>query len=263
MSYSSDAVEGFLFAIGKACASMPLNETVRLLERDQSAALVLRETLESMGQTKFKNLTNSSKQSMTAIALYAGDGIVTKIIPSGSLGQAKGVIYHLPAITTMHVETESSSFVIKTYPYVSPSGVTQEDVNDFGKIIGRVGMEFNTNDGMPKNVHRLPNLESAMIGIDSDMYHYGNGGSLITDEMRVAWHQFIYDLYPVYEHRQIPEQTESTNFDFISIHDITKEQLSFDVSAFSKNFSRRRGAAGEGSSGKQGQAPDNDIFFEM
>ena len=228
MTYDFDAVETFHFAISKACASMPLNKTVSILETDHNAVKAIGEAIESMGQTKFKNLTSSSRQSMTAIALYAGDGIVTKIIPQSSLGHTKDVIYHLPAITTKEVSTEDNNFVIKTYPYVSPSNVKQPEVDELQDIVAEYGMEFNNGDALPKNVHRLPDSSSTLIGIDSDMYHYGKNGSQIDDETRGAWINHIHTLFPIYEHRQIPEQTDETNFDFISIHDPENEIHAFE-----------------------------------
>lgn len=209
---------------------MSLNDTVRRLESDPDAVMLLKKAIsEQMGQDKFINLTSSSKQAMTAIALYAGDGIVTKIIPKSALAMSKDVIYHLPAITTINVSTDKNEFVVKTYPYVDPSNVTQDQVNEFGEMLSAFGMKFNNGDGMPKNVHRLPDADKTFIGIDSNMYSYGEEGSLITDEVRQAWMDYIYELYPIYENREIPEQNENTNFDFISLHDPSVAEHSFDT----------------------------------
>ncbi len=238
MSYDFDEAEGFLHAINKACASMTLNDTVRRLESDPEAVMLLKKAIsEQIGQDTFVNLTNSSKQAMTAIALYAGDGIVTKIIPRSALAMSTDVIYHLPAVTTLEVSSEQNDFVVKTYPYVDPSNVTQSQVDEFGEVIALAGMKFNNGDGMPKNVHRLPDANGTFIGIDSNMYGYGEEGSLITDELRQAWMDYIYELYPIYENRVIPRQSDDTNFDAISLHDPSVADNVFDIEMFKEEGS--------------------------
>lgn len=220
--------QDFLHVLGNAGASNPLNKTIASLENNEKTILRIRDVLRNMGQDKFINLSRSYKQSAAVLAMYAGNGIVTKIIPKADLSHTRDVIYHMPAITSVEVSGEKCDYVIKTYPWVSGHGIGQGDVEEFRAIIKSVGLEFNGGDDRPKNVHRLPDKKGTFVGVDSNMYHETEGGMNISPELRQLWHSYIHHLFPIYALKSVPAQTKETNFKFISIHDPSFEAISFE-----------------------------------
>lgn len=206
---------------------MPLNHSVMLLERDENSAIAIKEALDEIGQRKFISLARSSQQSRMALAMYSGDGLVTKVIPANFLSHTTDIIYHLPSISTHFVEGKNNNFIIKTYPWVSPGGVTDFDVETMRSIVRNVGLEFTGGDDKPKNVHRMPDFNQTLVGIDSDMFKPGVDGVRINDEMRQAWHSYVWDLFPIYRDGMIPAQTSDTDFSLVSRHDRSAEKKSF------------------------------------
>lgn len=219
----------FFKAVDIASTRMPMNETVRRFERDNEIQLLIKQELDGLGQKQFINLAKTAQQSRIALALYVGDGLVVKIIPEPYLSMAKDVIFHLPAISTTRVSSQSNTFVINTYPWVSTGRVTQNDVECLRAKINSVGMDFHQMDGFPKNVHRMPDRKGTLVGIDSDMYGFMQGGSRITDGMRQQWHAYVHALFPIYHNGIINPQNEHTNFAAVSMHDPSRENISFEL----------------------------------
>jgi hypothetical protein len=222
-----------LEAFTLASIELPLNETARRLATNFNAQTALAGALADMGLTRFINLTHNSQDALIAHAMYTGDGIVTKIIPTNYLG-AQGAIYHMPSISSQEVkierrdfsgEVDYESFTIKTYPWVRPGGVDDEDVKDFGYQLKSVNVTITSGDDRPKNIHRLPIKSGRLVGVDSAMFDMSK--ATIAPELEDGWHNFMHKLYPIYAEGRVPQQSAKTNFDFVSIHDPKMEEIDF------------------------------------
>ncbi len=179
--------------------------------------------LAEMGQTRFINLARSYQDSRVALALYAGNGIVAKIIPADHLPTSRA-IYYLPAIKRIDVQTERQKFKIKFYPWVSGRDVDEKSVERLGAKIADLGLSFTEGDGHPRNVHCLPDGRRTLVGIDSYMYR----GTVEDLTLIDAWHAYIHELFPIYKTGEIPPQTKDTDFSFFSIHDPNTDLWNFD-----------------------------------
>jgi hypothetical protein len=216
-----------------AAMELRYNEAVRRIDPSPAIQDALAQKLDELGQYRFINLTHNTDQSRIALAMYAGDGIVVKIIPANYLGQPNA-IYHVPSISSHRVkvdykdfagEEQHDEFVIKTYPWIAPGGIEPADVEEFTRHVAKVGMSINEGDAHPKNIHRLPGT-SRMIGIDSAMYNLTHAS--FTEKMENGWHDYMHQLYPIYDIGYVDPQSAATNFNFVSLHDRSKERMRFD-----------------------------------
>lgn len=210
----------------QASISMGSNETVRRLSGDFNAQSVIVKALKEQSWSRFINLSRSYDQSRIVLALYAGDGIVVKIIPDDYLGE-RNAIYHLPAIRSASVEAGDRKYRIKAYPWLSPNHVSQDDVDGMAEKLVALGITFTEGDAHPKNVHRMPDRNRTLVGIDSSMYHIHSGNN-ITPSLISAWHRYVHKLFPIYEQNNIPVQDKNTDFSFVSIHDPGSGVIGFD-----------------------------------
>lgn len=222
-------------AFNATMASIPQNVSCRRLDGDHDAlAKTVRYIARELGQKKLIPLSKTFIQSATAMAFYAGDGIVVKVIPRDYLGQPD-VFMHLPALTQETIKTDDNEFVIKTYPYIPPGKVNRNDIEHMRKTLQKYGLNFDKGDDQAKNVHRLPNKDRTMIGIDSSMFTDDSrlNRQNVPDKLVNDWHDFIHTLYPIYAEvektGQIPKQHDGTNFKMVSIHDKKSESLTFEA----------------------------------
>lgn len=204
--------------------SMTLNESVYRLERDEQALVKIFQALKDMGQTRFVPLAKKSADAMVSVPLYAGDGLVIKVIPKDYSDHSTSQLFKLPPITVQEVEGKNSEFFIKTYPWISPRGVTQESIEKLRQVLGGLGLIFNDKDDQPRNIHRLPDRNGTLISIDEDIYH----GRLTKPELSEAWQAYVHSIFPVYASAAIKPQSENTDYSFVSIHDRQAERASFD-----------------------------------
>ena len=211
----------------QATMEISLNEAVYELKRDFNGENKIAQYLNSIGQTRFINLTHHFDEARVAFALYAGDGIVTKIIPKTFLGE-KDMVYHLPSITSEEIDTVDHSFVVNTYPLVNTKNITQFNVLSLGDKIHSLGLHFTEGDNTPRNVGRLPDTAQTLVGIDSNMFASNKGGNAINEPLIRKWHSYIHELFPIYNKGAVPRQSDNTNFEFMSIHDHKTNLLSFD-----------------------------------
>lgn len=176
-----------------------------------------------MGQTKFVQMTRRSVDAMVSVPLYAGNGIVVKIIPQTYSDRSTCSLFKLPPITVDTVEGKHCDFLIKTYPWLSPRGVTQASIDEMRSLLGGVGLIFNENEDKPRNIHRLPDKHGTLISVDEDIYH----GALTIPQLSEAWVEYVRGIFPIYEEGRIPPQNEQTDFSFVSIHDRQAETGEF------------------------------------
>jgi len=73
------------------------------------------QVLHKMGQKRLVALTHRPSEAQIALAYYAGNGVVVKVIPKDFLGQPES-IYHAPAISSETIEANERAFVVRTYP---------------------------------------------------------------------------------------------------------------------------------------------------
>lgn len=218
--------QSFLKTASWAFGALPLNGTVRVLENDFEAQLKIAQKLKDLGQSNFIILARKCLDAMETLPLYAGDGVVFKVFPEKRKSQVREHIFTLPAITEDIVESDKDSYVIQSFPYVPKGGVKQEDIELLRQELENVGLEFTSNDGNERNIHRLPDSDGTLVGIDPDMvaYVFGNKSHEERAILDRQWKQYIRDLYPIYNVGAVPRQTENTNFDFISVHDPMKSR---------------------------------------
>ncbi len=220
--------DGFLQVFAEANMSNPMNATISRLGMSDEDILKVRTALRDLGQSRFINLSRNYLNSATVLAMYAGDGIVAKVIGERELSHVNDVIYHVPALSKEVVEGRDERFHIRLYPWIPPGNVDQDVVNTFAQTLRRYGLEFNAGDAHPKNVHTLPDLKGTRVGIDSHMYHASKSGVNIPDDVLDAWHRYLHALYPIYDAGKVPPQTPETSFAPKSLHDPNAGLISFD-----------------------------------
>ena len=219
----------FLNVFSQAHSSNPMNATISRLAMSEEDILKVHRTLRDMGQGRFINLSRSFPVSATALALYAGDGIVAKVIGERELSHFNDIIYHVPSIRKEVVEGRDERFHIRFYPWIPPGNVTQDTVNGFkDTLLRRYGLGFNPGDAYPKNVHTLPDRSGTLVGIDSHMYHEAKTGRTISNRELSAWHSYMHALYPIYAVGNVAPQNENTNFQPVSLHNPSAGLISYD-----------------------------------
>ncbi len=212
-------------AFYRATQEMMFNETAFNIKHDPQAVPAIADELRRMGQRRFINMTSGTQDARVSLVLYAGDGIVTKIMPDSYSGTEHP--YQLPAITSSLVETEDRQYRINTYPYVPSRGETKADVEEYREIMGELGLKIHEGDDTTRNLRRLPDNDGTLVGIDADMFSTMRGGLQFDDELQQAWFDYLAELYPMYEHG-IPRQTSETSFAIMSPHDRNAKLLGFD-----------------------------------
>lgn len=222
MSNISDP-KSFVFAFNEASACMTLNESVRRLDVDERALFRIADVLNERGQKRFINLARNSQDARISIPLYAGNGLVFKIIPESYADSSKTELFKLPAITVDHVQGRDTSFLIKSYPWVAGGGVTSQDIESLREKLHSVGLEFNTQDDKPRNIHRLPDKDRTLVCIDEDIYH----GKLNNTDLAQAWVDYVHDIFPIYQRAELPRQDTNQDFSYYSIHDKSAELKTF------------------------------------
>ncbi len=216
-----------IMAIEYGCASLGLNVVAKRLEKDVDDRLILANHMRDMGHSKLINLTHRFNEGRVVMPFYAGDGIVTKIIPADYFDETEPVLA-MPCITSDEIRTENHKYLINTYPWVPPALEGRDIVEDLRAIITPIGMDYTDGDAHPRNVHALPDGLHTPVGIDSYMYVIGNHAMAVSGELKEAWYDYLEALYPVYANGTVPKQSEETNFDFISIHDQDAGLRTFD-----------------------------------
>jgi len=220
-------IRPIIFAFEYARAGMGYNRTTTQLEIDQEGHDVIVQKLRDMGQTRFINLTHRYIDATMSLALYAGDGIVSKVIPANFYDYSEP-IHSMPPITSEKITAGDYNYMIETYPLLSSGGVDKDDVERLRVIMNRVGIDFSPKDDTPRNVHVLPDKNRTLTGIDADMFRKINNGKSLSAKLRESWKEYVHALYPVYQ-TGISPQTDDTNFDFISIHDKSTDLVEFDI----------------------------------
>lgn len=217
----------FFHAFGEAAAMLPLNSTVRFLDANSQALLTIRSALKGMGQTHFINLARSSAQSMESLALYAGDGIVTKIMPYNYTDLTEQTIHHVPSITQKVVEVPDARFVIKTYPFVQDSDLGKADVDFILARLQPLGVHINPGDAHVRNFRRLPDADKTIVGIDADMYHRSSDSGQVSSVMLSDWRKHVEKVFPIYLATEFPVQGEYTDFSLRSVSSPDAKKMSF------------------------------------
>lgn len=215
-------------ALDHACAGLTLNDVVQKITHDHKAQPAIIDALRDMGINRLGNLTKKSDEAMIALSFYAGDGIVAKIIPADYFDKSDP-IYSMPPITSTKVTTDDREYIIATYPWISSGGVTQSEIEELREILRNQGIDFSKNDDSPKNIHRMPDKNGTLVGIDSNMYENANNDQTINPDLKKAWREYIEEIFPIYKSGVVPAQTESTSFEFVSIHNENATFSGFDA----------------------------------
>ena len=214
-----DAVRGLSQAFDRALTDMSKNATTRILERDYNTQSNIIRKIRELGFTNLINLTGKNEDASIALAFYAGNGLVVKVIPKDKLPHQE-MIYHLPSITTHTVKSDNTgTLVIKTYPWLNGKKLSQEDVEKFRTKLNEIGLNFTNGDDAVRNIKRLPDQAGTLIGIDSNMFT----GNTVDQDAIDQWHNYIHSMYPIYiqagDSNEIPEKYLTENHDYMSLHD--------------------------------------------
>jgi hypothetical protein len=222
---SMEVVEpkGFLETFNHLSPSMGLNASVIKLERDDNAVLEIMRTLRDQGQRRFVPLVKISSDALASVPLYAGNGIVFKIMAQSCSTPSESTLFKLPPITVDTVPGRNEDFLIKSYPWLSPRGVTRESLENLREVLESLGARIKPKECQPRNIHRLPDRFGTLISVDEDIYD----GKPIDPVISDAWLDYIYSIFPIYEKGAIPPQDDQTDFSFVSIHDRKAAQYTF------------------------------------
>lgn len=228
MSFDKYQVRSVAMAFDHAKAGLGANQVNLELRRNMNAEREIITTLKDMGQDRLVNLTSCFDDARISFAFYAGDGIVAKVIPK-DFDTDDQFIHHLPAITSHTVRGELDDFSIKLYPWVPGSYTTQKDVETLRTTMNAVGENFSNGDDTPRNVHKMPDKNGTLVGIDSNMYISAYNGKNTPPELLEHWNRYLALMFPVYKESRVPEQTQDTDFQFRSIHDREAGIVGFDA----------------------------------
>ena len=216
--------EAFSYAI----VALGDNTVTQDLERDYAARKMIETRLQDMGQYRAVNLAHKNSESTISLALYTGDGVVTKIIPERYYERFSPIHTAAP-ITSDCVESDDVKYYINTYPWIRPGNVSMHDIEVLRATMGSVGLRFTNGDDRADNIHRMPDGLGTLAGIDSDMFL-----GCETEEhkiLRQHWQRYLEGLFPkLYGDFAIPIQSKDTNFAFVSAHDPDTRILGFDAS---------------------------------
>ena len=222
--------KSFSDCFAQAEMELGMNVAVVHLSKSPKTKVEVMRTLASLGQHEFINLTRSYNEATISLAMYAGNGIVVKVIPETFLPRTEA-IYHLPAILTRRVEAQGDdayNFSIKAYPWLNGRKVDQNVIENLRSKLNETSLSYTNGDDHVGNIRVLPDQKGTIIGIDSNMYQ----GNDVEESLVTKWHEYIHRLYPVYdtalEVGNIPAQTEKTDFNAMTIHDTNSGLVSFD-----------------------------------
>tara|TARA_R110001592_G_scaffold20926_10_gene84669 strand:+ start:5027 stop:5803 length:777 start_codon:yes stop_codon:yes gene_type:complete len=208
-------------------AGMGFNQVAHRLNASLDDTNKITSKLHEMGQTRLIPLTNRYKDARVALAFYSGDGIVTKIVPSDFYDQ-QDTIYSLPPITSERIRGNNWDYIVDTYPFVAKGKIKSEEVEDMRSRMQDVGLTFNNPWGEARNIHRMPDQNQTLIGIDSGMFIDAGNRNHISLELKESWKSYISTVFPIYENGIVSPQSADTNFEFISLHAPNTDIVGFD-----------------------------------
>lgn len=199
-----------------------------LEDRSYSVVSQISKVLSQYGQKKFIHLGSGFREAMVAIALYCGNGLVAKVIPSSCsdnlpdiVEEGKGrAMFLLPSIRSIDVKGNSPvcDFKIKYYPFIANSNITKEDVEGYRKKIKNFGLDIKDGDEKLINFKRLPDKNGTIVGIDADMlYTYDRLKFEGQEEEIFKWLNHLQKLFPIYNSKEIYPQNSNTDFSFESM----------------------------------------------
>lgn len=194
-AYSTNP-ESFNDVFGLYCMLAPRNETVFRLERDNIAKVSIIRALTEMEQHKFINLVTTPHEARIVMALYAGDGIVTKITPQDYMPLQRFPFVMFPFAKKRLQGTEMSGhFVIENFPYLNSHTINERDVDTMRSMLADCGLEFDDQDDKPGNIRRMPDKSLAIIDGNA-VRAKGPLDQEALDRHVSAWDQKVKSLYP-------------------------------------------------------------------
>lgn len=172
----------------------PANETVRLLIPEVPAQLQMIQAFAQMKQTKFVNLVKDQDDARISMALYAGDGIVTKVTPEGYAALEDLPFVMFPFAKRRVEGTErSGSFLIENYPCLTVSQ-SETDVKTMKDILARCGLAFAEQDDRPRNIGILQ--DGSLAVLDSNAVKVRTNDRLALIQQCQEWRDRMAQLYP-------------------------------------------------------------------
>lgn len=192
----------------------PNNEAIRKLNSVQMQVALI-STLGEMGQRKFIPLVHERDRSRISFALYAGDGVVTKVTPEIYMVH-EAMPFVVPPFAQKHINNDdamSGALVIENYPYIDTKSVAESDVKAMRALLDAHGMRFREQDDRADNIGRLPDGTLAVLDSNAVMFKEGYDPVKLAQDVQ-QWQKKIATIYPAfYAQGYSFKQTDKTDFD--------------------------------------------------
>ncbi len=194
----------------------PPHVTVTALNRDVMAQFEITKALHDMGQHRFVNLVTKHDETGTAICMFAGDGVVTKITDANYTCSKNVLPLVLPPFKERLVVCKDhvGNFAIESFPFVERRGTSIEDVKAMKLLLAPYGIDFRPGDDRPDNLGRLPGGNLVVL----------DGGAVMQTKWDAAtneliargkrdWEDVMLRTYPaLYAPGAEYRQSDTTNF---------------------------------------------------
>lgn len=193
------------------------NATVGQLSRAPQAQMDIMRTLSRLGQTLFIDLVTEPLQAKIAMAMHAGDGIVTKITPKEFMATTAFPLV-IPSFmkTEVNCGPEIGCFVIQNFPLVRATRA-HAAVEDVRAQLQWLGLRFGEGDDKPSNIGIMPNGEPWILDGDAvDVTHFGEPYESRRQQALDVCIEKMREFYPdLYDGNFVYRQSASPQFDLI------------------------------------------------
>lgn len=214
-------------AFDNACAGMGHNQVAWRLNQSIDSRDEIITAFKDMGQFQVTPLSSKFADARVALAFYAGNGIVAKVIPDTFYENVDDV-HAIPPITSDTVYTEMGKFIIDTYPFIEKGDIKARDVEDTRSRLSNIGLTFNNEYGNSRNLHRMPDRNGTVVSIDSGNF-IREDSDLQPETLKEQWHAYMTEIFPIYGKGRIDPQSNDTTHEFMSLHNPHTDIIGFDL----------------------------------
>lgn len=172
------------------------NVTAYSLSKNVPSQSAIIRALAELRQTGFINLVQVRDHARIAMALYAGNGIVTKITPQNYMPRRKFPFVLFPFQSRqVIIDDILPSFVIENFPYLDVATVSDSDVDAMRSMLDSCGLRFSDEDDRVRNIGRLPDKSLAILDGDAVEPIRGRSQERASEQLRL-WQEKVRSLYP-------------------------------------------------------------------
>jgi|GEM_PF-6260923 len=196
-------------AIAHVRESAPENLTVQTLTANPDIVDSLAEDLSAFNVRHVIPMTHKATHAMGSVALYAGDGIVTKLTDETHLEQKynsrlkRNDNMIVPGVLPPIERFKKGAIVNEVYPWIDRHNVKDSDVGRMKETLAIYNLRFKPGDNKRGNIGILPGPGRKLAVLDPDAVELldPNFGILANDSRR--WEKEVHSrLYPLYEDHQ-------------------------------------------------------------